>query len=137
MRWIAALALVLLPGPALADAAPPGGAAVTEEGRATMPAEFCAELAANPPADHVPGIDAEGEPVAPADLPSAEAPGLAGVAAEVTARLKHVPGAKAGRGGQVVVGYVTLRNGRAYLNGAPLDSQDVIAMVDACRAAAR
>ncbi len=88
-------------------------------------------------AAYVPGVDAQGNAVAPADLPAAapvvkpeEAP------IEIDSRVARqfgagVPGARVGR---QVLGQVTVRDGHAYFNGQPLAPEASAAVTEACRA---
>lgn len=146
MRYAhAAVAAALMAVPALADtlpAPPPGGVAVSPDGRVVISSTLCAALGAPPPgvpgADYVPGVDAEGKPVAAADLPGASPPlPLDDFPVEVKAKLPGVPPAGATWRGRAVIGYVTARDGRAYFNGAPLAEDDQAAIAAACRAARR
>ena len=128
MRRLAAL-LVLAAVPGLAAAAdrPPDNATLTAP---------CAVLAAG--ADYVPGIDAQGNAVAPADLPASP---TAANSADITIKLDARLAASYGVGvagtpaGKVRLGTITLRDGRAYLNGKPLDARTNEAVIAACRAA--
>lgn len=122
--------------PAQADAGkgpPAGGMAVAADGHAALSAAACASLP--PPIagpDYVPGVDVEGNKVAPADLP-----GQAPVPVDtIPIFLRHGVAGRAGRGG-LIVGEVTVRDGRAYFNGAPLAPDDQAAMAAACRNAKR
>jgi hypothetical protein len=128
MRRIAVvLVLVALPGLAAAADRPPDNATLTAP---------CAALAAG--ADYVPGIDAQGNAVVPADLPAApSAVKSADITIKLDARLAASYGVSAAGtpAGKVRLGTITLRDGRAYLNGKPLDAGTSDAVIAACRAA--
>ena len=143
MRYTAtALAAALMIAPAFADtlpAPPPGGVAVSPDGRVVISSTLCSALGAPPPGvpgpDYVPGMDAEGKPVAPADLPSAgPSLDLDNFPIEVKAKLPGVS-APTPWSTRAVLGYVTVRDGRAYFNGTPLAEDDRAAMAAACRTA--
>jgi hypothetical protein len=105
--------------------------------------EVCAALVAHVPDPgvapgpaYVPGIDAAGRPVAPADLPAA--PGAAAfeeIAVKLTVDLKRRFGIPADDRfiGEAELGYVTVRDGRAFLNGAPLAAEADGALAALCR----
>jgi hypothetical protein len=118
--------------PALAEdgkALPRDGMAVSPDGHAMVSPTVCARLPspmAGP--DYVPGVDVHGNKVAPADLPG---PGQPEIDA-LPIILRHGV-AGVGRRGGLVVGQVTVRDGRAYFNGAPLASDDQAAIAAACR----
>jgi hypothetical protein len=135
MRFPAYVVLGLFLGQAIASAqtsggkVPAGGMAVSPDGRAALSGAACAELlssVAGP--DYVPGVDVDGNKVAPADL-----------AGQPTAPIGNIPiflhhgvAGTAGRGG-LIVGSVTVRDGRAYFDGAPLAPDDQAAIAAACR----
>ena len=136
--------LVLAAMPAAADplpTPPPGGVIVSADGRTVISSTLCAELggaaAGVPPADYTPGVDARGEKVAPADLPgNAPPPALDNFPIEIDAKLKqrfNVPAQSRLFRGKGIVGVVTLRDGRAYLNGAPIGDNERDMMVAACK----
>ena len=137
MRWITLgiCALMSLPAVAGTPAAQPQGVVTeTAGGGVAITAPDCAALAAG--ADYVPGVDAAGHAVAPADLPgavSAVKPETAAI--EIDARLAARFGVRGSgaRTGRTVLGYVTVRDGRAYFNGAPLAPDADEALRAACR----
>lgn len=136
MRRSAAL-LLLSTLPSLAapqSAQPPGAVTVAPDGNVVIAAPPCGELVSG--ADYVPGVDASGSPVAPADLPHASAVKIDTPSIEINARLAGSFGSPAtgARLGRATIGYVTVRDGRAYFNGAPLAADANDAMIDACRA---
>jgi hypothetical protein len=134
--WLLFLLLATLPAVAGPSASQPQGAVTQAPGGAVrIAAPDCAGLAAG--AAYVPGVDAGGNAVAPADLPAAESAVKPETAAiEIDARLAAQFGA-AGSGaktGRTVLGFVTVRDGRAYFNGAPLAPEGDAALRTACAA---
>jgi hypothetical protein len=140
--WLAAhcvAASAFLLGPARLTAAETGPLADPGRGRVVVSQKDCAAFTSHTPAPGVqyePGRDARGRTVAPADLP-----GAPGFALPETIRIdlgidlaeKYGLGAGGRYTGEGVVGTVTVRNGRAYLNGQPLDAAERNAIADACR----
>ena len=145
-----ALALGAMPALAASDATPPpavplppppaGGVVVSPDGRVVMSPSLCADLASAPTvpgAEYKPGVDATGQPVVPADLPTAAPPlGPVEVGVDLKRRfglgadsrlLQHRPS----------VAVVTVLAGVAYLNGMPLADNERAAMIAACEAAPR
>lgn len=124
------LSQTVFPAQAEVGKAPPaGGMTVSADGHANLSVAACANLP--PPVagpDYVPGVDLDGNKVAPADLP-----GQAPVPIDdLPIILRHGVAGMAGRGG-LIIGQVTVRDGRAYFNGAPLAPEDQAAMAAACR----
>jgi hypothetical protein len=146
MRYaFVAAATAALVAPAFADTLPvppPGGVIVSPDGQVVISSTLCGALGAPPPdvpgPNYVPGVDAAGKPVAPADLPSAGPPlDLDNFPIEVKAKLAGrfgVPPGGAPYGAKAIIGYVTVHDGRAYFNGAPLAEDDQAALAAACRA---
>jgi hypothetical protein len=135
--WRLALAsLVFATLPAVAatpTAQPKGSVTAAADGRITLAAPDCAASTAG----YVPGVDVEGRAVVPADLPASDATVKPETAAiELDARLAaqfgvHSSGARVGR---TILGYVTVRDRRAYFNGQPLAPEANDAVIAACRA---
>lgn len=134
----------VIPPPTAAEPAPlppRGGIAVTADGRMAMSSEVCAALAGPdagvPAADYVPGVDARGNAVAPADLPSsAPPPGLDNFPIEIGVGLRKRFGASAASHffrGKAIVGLVTVHDGNAYFNGAKLAQNERDMLAAACR----
>ena len=110
MRWIVLVMVALGAAPSFAEPPVPVSPAADEV--------VCNVLAG---ADYVPGVAADGSAVAPADLPpDAARANVAGAAVEL-------PRSRAASRGKVVVGEVTVKDGKTYLNGAPLVSDPAIA----------
>ena len=138
MRIPALAAVVALAtGPSCAETPPQGAVTVAPDGALEIAAAPCAALV--PDAAYAAGVDAAGRAVAPADLPR-EAPPVAadGVAIEIDANLAGRFGVAPSGGayrGKMIVGIVTVREGRAYFNGAPLAADASAALAAACRGA--
>ncbi|HZB90234.1 MAG TPA: hypothetical protein VE397_02260 [Stellaceae bacterium] len=153
-RLILAAVIALLSLPALAQTAvtpppgvedmpppPPGGVAVSKDGRMVMSSDLCPSLAAGEPAvpgaDYTPGVDVEGRPVAPADLPGSASPlGAGDVPIAIRPDLAKRYGAPANSSffhGKAMTGVITVQNGRAYLNGVPLAANEQSMLAAACR----
>lgn len=142
------LGLVIFAMPALAadtPAPPPGGVAAAPDGKLVMSSQVCATLAgatannANggvPSADYQPGVDATGNAVAPADLPSTPSmPTVDNFPIEIDQRLAHRFNLPPGGNAKAVLGYVTIRGNQAYFNGQPLNADQTSALAEACGAA--
>lgn len=139
-----ALLLALAASTAAAESLPmppPGGVVVSADGRTVISSTLCAELAAAAPdtagADYMPGVDANGDAVAPADLPGGAPPlALDNFPIEISVNLQKrfgIPAdAKVFRG-KAIVGLVTIRDGRAFFNGEPITDNERAMMVAACR----
>ncbi|MGD9535767.1 MAG: hypothetical protein AB7P52_02865 [Alphaproteobacteria bacterium] len=97
----------------------------------------------DPDVAYQPGIDVDGNPVAPAELGGASEP-LVGPGHEyridLTTPLGDALSGPAGSGvdfvedSEIGIGEVTVREGRVYFNGRPLDDQDEHARAEACAA---
>ncbi len=109
---------------------PPGGMILSADGHAMFSADVCAGLTPSVAgAGYVPGVDVEGRKVAPADLP-----GPAPLPIEnLPIILRHGAAAAGGHGSGLLIGQVTVRDGHAYFNGAPLAEDDQATMAAACR----
>ncbi len=130
--------LVLAARPSLGAEAK-GAVTVAPGGTVTVASPPCDKLV--PPADYVAGVDATGRPVAPADLPRAASPISADtMSIEIDANLAGqfgIPQAGGAYHTKGTVGYVTVKDGHAYLNGKPLDAEADAALIAACRAQAK
>jgi hypothetical protein len=132
----------VIPPPGVAEPAPPpGGVTVGADGRLVMSSGVCTVLAglapAIPGADYVPGVDVNGDAVAPADLSSSAPPlALENFPIEIGVALKKRFGISAGSRffrGKAVVGLVTVRDGDAYFNGAKLAPNERDLLAAACK----
>lgn len=144
---LAALALVSFALPASTQelrqtmAPPSGGIEVASDGRLVMSSDICTTLAGEqagvPGADYQQGVDVNGKPVAPADLPTSAPPiQLDNFPIEIKKDLAgkfNVPATGGNFGAKAVLGYVTLRGNRAYFNGQPLGDDQRAALIGACR----
>ena len=114
-----------------------GAVTVAPGGTIEIAAPPCDALV--PPAAYVPGVDAAGKPVAPADLPRAPSPISADtISIEIDARLAGqfgVPQAGGAYRTKGTVGYVTVQDGRVLFNGKPLADDANAAVTAACQAA--
>jgi hypothetical protein len=86
------------------------------------------------------GVDATGKSVAPADLPgsgnAALNEKLAGTPIKITVDVQRRFGIPANANlfhGRGEVGYVTVKDGKAYLDGVPLESNEEGLLTAACR----
>jgi hypothetical protein len=101
--------------------------------------EVCAALTTHVPDRGVayePGGDARGRKVAPADLAGFGGPSFDEVALQLTVDLRRRLGIKLDETlfpGGAELGYVTVREGRAYYNGAPLAEGSEAALASLCR----
>ena len=132
-RMLRALLLALLAAsPALA--ASPSPVTRAPDGNSLIASPPCSTLLDG--ADYVPGIDADGKPVAPADLPRDSPQPIKAdtVSIEISARFAahFAPAARE----KAVIGYVTVKDGVAYFNEERLAPDAAAAVVAACRGAA-
>jgi hypothetical protein len=121
-----------------APAPPPGGVAAAPNGGLVMSSQICATLpgAASgvSSAEYRPGVDVNGNAVAPADLPSTSAaPRLDNFPIEINQRLARNFNLPPGGNAKAVLGYVTVRDNQAYFNGQPLNADQTAALAEACR----
>jgi hypothetical protein len=116
---------------------PTNGVIISAEGRTIVSSTLCAKLrAAVPSAAYRPGVDVNGAPVAPADLPPAG--GGESVPIEVKIDLRRHLGADAkALGGRMVMGVMVLRDGGAYFNGEAISASEKSAVIAACDRAKR
>jgi hypothetical protein len=124
---------------------PPGGVSVSSQGRIVLSADVCGKLrrvaAADPGADYRPGVDVDGNAVAPADLPSRAPPvALDDLPIVIGGKLQQRYGIAANstllhRG--ALIGMVTLRDGLVYFNGEPISGNERDMMLAACAEANR
>ena len=139
----AILGLAIFSIPALAantPAPPPGGVAAAPNGGLLMSSQICATLAGASPgapsADYRPGVDVNGNAVAPADLPSTPStPNVDNFPIEINQHLARRFNLPPGGTAKAVLGYVTVRDNQAYFNGQPLNADQTSALAEACREA--
>ncbi len=144
LRRTGTLAIALLWAATAAAATtppPPGGASVSADGRVVVSSKACAEVVAHVPdagVAYTPGVDVNGNAVAPADLPDTTSP----IAAEnfpifLTLDLKkkfHVPETAKLFKSEVVVGLIAIQGNRVFFNGQPIAPGEASLLAAACRA---
>jgi hypothetical protein len=125
-------------------APPSGGIEVASDGRLVMSSDICTTLAGEQPVpsvDYQQGVDVNGRPVAPADLPTSAPPiQIDNFPIEIKKDLAgkfNVPATGGSFGAKAILGYVTLRDNRAYFNGQPMGDDQRAALIEACRDAKR
>jgi hypothetical protein len=142
MRVALVFASVLfLAAPAWADdvATPPlGGVVKAPDGGLVFSSQTCAALGADagvPGADYQPGVDVNGNSVAPADLPSSgsSSPTIDNFPIEIDQNLAGKFNLPPGASPKAILGYVTVRNNQAYFNGQPLNADQNAALNAACK----
>lgn len=123
------------------DPPPPGGIVVGSGGQLVMSSQICTTLGIDPgvaSAEYQEGVDVHGNRVAPADLPASTPPiKLDNFPIEISKDLAgkfNVPATGGAYGAKAIVGYVTLRDKRAYFNGQPLGEDQRDALAETCRA---
>jgi len=123
---------------------PPGAIEFGPDGQLVMSSDVCTTLGAPlvvPSADYQEGVDVNGKRVAPADLPSSTPPiALDNFPIEINKNLAgkfNVPATGGAYGAKAILGYVTLRDNRAYFNGQPMGDDQRAALLDTCRDAKR
>jgi hypothetical protein len=138
MLIVSAATAAAAPPPA---APPPGGASVSADGRVVVSSKACAEVVAHVPDAGVayrPGVDINGNPVAPADLADSASP----IAADnfpifLTLDLKkkfRVPDAAKLFKLQEVVGLIAVQGDTVFFNGQPIAPGEASLLAAACRA---
>jgi len=88
---------------------------------------------------YTPGVDVDGNAVAPADLPGSNTAlnqALANPPIKITADLQRrfgIPANSALFQGEAQIGYVTVQDGKAYLDGQPLNVDEQGLLATACK----
>lgn len=146
MVRIAGICAAALAWTAAAVGAPPptppaGGASVSADGRVLVSSKACAEVVAHVPdagVAYTPGVDANGNAVAPADLPDSASPITAdNFPIFLTLDLKkkfQVPDSARLFKLQAVVGLIAIQGNQVYFNGQPIAPGEAILLAAACRA---
>lgn len=140
------LITALIAGPIRADVTMDGKPVQnTDGGQILIRESDCRELMRHHPRDDVtfsPGKDVHGDPVPPADLePSLDLGDRAdnfafAVSVDLDDRLSRGGEGQARPfGAEGYIGYVEIRDGRAYWEGQPLDRDSVAAVSEACKKA--
>ena len=137
-RWTATLLIAMtlvLPGTVFAQSAPKKTASTV-----TLNKKECQSVIQHTPAPDVaykPGTDVYGRKVAPADAPGSASP--IKIPDEINIDIGFNVKDKYGLGtggqytGENVLGKVTVKGGRVYYDGKPLDNSDQQSVADACR----
>jgi hypothetical protein len=129
------------PPPGIEEPPPPpaGAVSVSPDGRIALSPEVCNKLrraaAASPGADYRPGVDVNGDAVAPADLPPDTPPMTLNVPIAIGTDLQKRYGVGANstllRHG-AIMGLVTLSGGSVFFNGEPISGSERDMMLKAC-----
>jgi hypothetical protein len=133
--------LIVSAAAASPPAPPPGGVSVSADGRVVVSSKACAEVVAHVPDAGVtyrPGVDVNGNRVAPADLPDSASP----IAPDnfpifLTLDLKRkfrVPDTARLFKLQEVVGLIAVQGDQVFFNGQPIASGEASLLAAACRA---
>ena len=142
MRVALAFAIACLSAvPAFADSVstpPPGGVVKAPDGGLIISSQTCADLAGDPgvpSADYQPGVDVNGNSVAPADLRRAakSSPPIENFPIEIDQQIAGKFNLPPGASPKAILGYVTVRNNQAYFNGQPLNADQNAALSQACK----
>ena len=122
-------------------APPPGGASVSSDGRVVVSSKACAEVVAHVPdagVAYTPGVDVNGNAVAPADLPDSGSPITAdNFPIFLTLDLKkkfQVPDSAKLFKLQAVVGLIAVQGNQVFFNGQPIAPGEASLLAAACRA---
>jgi hypothetical protein len=104
-----------------------------------MSRDVCDKLrraaAASPDADYRPGVDVNGDAVAPADLPATTPPMTLDLPIAIGADLQKRYGVGPTttlRHHGAIMGLVTLSQGRVFFNGEPISGSERDMMLEAC-----
>ena len=119
---------------------PPGGASVSADGRVVVSSKACAEVVAHVPdpgVAYTPGVDVNGNAVAPADLPDSASP-IAGdnIPIFLTLDLRkkfRVPDTAKLFKFEAVVGLITIQGNQVFFNGQPIAPSEASLLAAACR----
>lgn len=122
-------------------APPAGGASVSPDGRVVVSSKACAEVVAHIPdtgVAYAPGIDLNGNAVAPADLPDSASPITPdNFPIFLTLDLKkkfQVPDSAKLFKLQAVVGLIVVQGSQIFFNGQRIGSGEASLLAAACRA---
>jgi hypothetical protein len=120
---------------------PPGGVAVSKDGQIVVSAKACAEVVAHVPdagVAFIPGVDVNGQPVTPADLPGSAPPvNLDSFPIFLTLDLKkkfRIPDAAKLFKFEALVGLITIQGNQVFFNGQPIGTGEANLLAAACRA---
>ena len=120
---------------------PPGGASVSADGRVLVSSKACAEVVAHVPdagVAYTPGVDVNGNAVAPADLPDSGSPITADnfpifLTLDLKKKFQVSDSAKLFKL-QAVVGLISVQGNQVFFNGQPIGSGEASLLAAACRA---
>lgn len=120
---------------------PPGGVSVSADGQAVVSSKACAEVVAHVPdtgVAYTPGVDVNGNAVAPADLPGSGSPITADnfpifLTLDLKKKFKVPDSAKLFKP-EAVIGLITIQGNQVFFNGQPIDSGEANLLAAACRA---
>ncbi|HUK07703.1 MAG TPA: hypothetical protein VLX09_07550 [Stellaceae bacterium] len=135
--WWATHALASAPVPP--PPPPPGGAVIAPDGSVMVSPGACGQVVAHVPdagVAYVPGIDVNGQPVAPADLPESVAPPL-GFSIVLNFDLRKrfgITGNSRLFRPQAEVGLITVEGNTVLFNGQPIGVGESDLLAAACRA---
>ncbi|HEX3498443.1 MAG TPA: hypothetical protein VHT04_03895 [Stellaceae bacterium] len=116
--------------------------AIAQQGPIIVSSSACDSIAHindAPGVAYTPGVDADGNAVAPADLPgggTALNQAIASAPVKITVDLQKRFGIPANATlfqGESQIGYVTIQDGKAYLDGQPLNVAEQGLLATACR----
>ena len=119
---------------------PPGGATVSPDGRVVVSSKACAEVVAHVPdagVAYTPGVDVNGNAVAPADLPDSAAPVAENFPIFLTLDLKRkfrIPDSAKLFKPEAVVGLIAIQGNQVWFNGQPIAPAEASLLAAACRA---
>jgi hypothetical protein len=122
-------------------APPPGGASVSADGRVVVSAKACAEVVTHVPdagVAYTPGVDVNGNAVAPADLPGDGSPTNADsfpifLTLDLKKKFKIPDAAKLFKL-EAVVGLIAIQGNQVFFNGWPIAQGEANLLAAACRA---
>jgi hypothetical protein len=122
-------------------APPPGGVSVSPDGRVVVSSTACAEVVAHVPdagVAYAPGVDVNGNSVAPADLPDNSSPITADnfpifLTLDLKRKFKVPDSAKLFKL-HAVVGLISVQGNQVFFNGQPIAAGEASLLAAACRA---
>ncbi len=136
LAWTAVAVAAAPPAPP-----PPGGVTVSPDGRVDVSAKACAEVVAHVPdagVAYTPGVDVNGNAVAPADLPNSASPIATDnfpifLTLDLKKRFQVPDGARLFRL-QAVAGLIAVQGNQVFFNGQPIAPAEASLLAAACRA---
>lgn len=120
---------------------PQGGVTISPDGQGMVSAEACQAVVTHIPdagVAYVPGVDATGNPVAPADLPGGDSKiALGAVPIELNLNLRkkfQIPEDARLFNFKAQFGTITVKDNQVYFNGEALGDSEANFLASACRA---